>query len=71
MAIMPQKQLLKWSEIEELGDLKRLKLVLDYLPDEELMRVLETKRGKGRNDYPVQGYMEFNNSRRRLSTYKY
>jgi hypothetical protein len=53
MAIIPQKQLFKWDEIEELGDLERLKLVLDYLPDEELMRVLEKKRGKGRNDYPV------------------
>jgi hypothetical protein len=39
--------------IEELGDLGRLKLVLDHLPDEELMRVLEKKRGEGRNDYPV------------------
>jgi hypothetical protein len=53
MAIIPQKQLFKWDEIEELGDLERLRLVLDCLPDEELMRVLEKKRGKGRNDYPV------------------
>ncbi|NLA07467.1 MAG: transposase, partial [Firmicutes bacterium] len=49
MAIIPQKQLFKWDEIEELGVLERLRLVLDCLPDEELMRVLEKKRGKGRN----------------------
>ena len=37
MAIIPQKQLFRWNEVEELGDLERLKLVIDYLPDEELM----------------------------------
>jgi DNA-binding NtrC family response regulator len=36
-----------------LGDLERLKLVIDYLPDEELMQALEDERGNGRNDYPV------------------
>ncbi len=39
MAIIPQKQLFKWDEIEELGDLQRLKLVIDYLPDETLERL--------------------------------
>lgn len=28
-------------------------MVLDHLPDEELMRKLEQERGKGRDDYPV------------------
>lgn len=53
MAIIPQKQLFKWNEIEELGDLERLILVLNHLPDEKLVQVLEKKRGKGRNDYPI------------------
>jgi hypothetical protein len=53
MAIIPQKQLFKWDEVEELGDLERLKLVIDYLPDEELMQALENERANGRNDYPV------------------
>jgi hypothetical protein len=53
MAIIPQKQLFTWKEIENLGDLDRLKLVLDNLPDEQLMRVLEQERDKGRDDYPV------------------
>nr|WP_227765664.1 transposase [Zhaonella formicivorans] len=30
-----------------------MRLVLEYMPDEELMRLLEAKRGKGRDDYPV------------------
>lgn len=53
MAIIPQKQIFGWQEIDELGDLQRLLLVLNHLPDEELMKKLEQERGKGRNDYPV------------------
>ena len=41
MAIIAQKRLFGWEEIEELGDLKRLALVLEHLPDEKLMKVLE------------------------------
>ena len=53
MAIIPQISLFEWREIESLGDLERLDLVMRYLPDEELMQKLEDKRGKGRDDYPV------------------
>jgi hypothetical protein len=53
MAIIPQKNIFSWEEIEDLGDLDRLGLVLENLPDEELMRILENDRGKGRDDYPV------------------
>lgn len=53
MAIIPQLKLFVWNEIQALGDLERLRLVLDYMPDEELMRTLERHRGKGRDDYPI------------------
>ena len=53
MAIMKQKRLFVWKEIEELGDLERLNLVIKYLPDEELMVILERERGKGRDKYSV------------------
>lgn len=53
MAIIPQKQLFSWKEIEDLADLKRFSLLVKYLPDSELMRKLESQRGNGRNDYPV------------------
>ena len=53
MAIIPQKQLFGWKEIENIGDLDRLRLVIDYLPDEKLMQILEKERGKGRDDFPV------------------
>ncbi len=53
MAIIAQKKLFGWKEIEDLGDLERLNLVLNYLPDEKLMRVLEEERYRRRDDYPV------------------
>jgi hypothetical protein len=53
MAILPQPLLFAWKEIEEIGDLSRLKLLLENLPDEDLMQTLESARGNGRDDYPV------------------
>jgi len=53
MAIIPQKKLFVWDEIERLEDLDRLRLVIEYMPDETLMQVLEKVRGKGRDDFPV------------------
>lgn len=53
MAIIPQQRLFRWEELEGLGDLKRLRLVLEHMPDEKLMYHLELRRGRGRNDYPV------------------
>lgn len=53
MAIIPQLRLFEWNEIQLLGDLDRLRLVLGYMPDEALMKALECNRGKGRNDYPI------------------
>jgi len=53
MAIIPQRRLFGWNEIDERGDLERLRLVLEYMPDEELMVGLENERAGGRDDYPV------------------
>jgi hypothetical protein len=53
MAIIAERSLFGWKEIEELGDLERLNLVLNNLPDERLMRVLEIHRDRGRNDFPI------------------
>lgn len=52
MAIV-QKNLFTWQELEIIGDLERLKLVLENLDDEKLMQELEKDRGKGRDDNPV------------------
>ena len=53
MAIIPQLKFFSWEEMQPLGDLERLQLVLETIPDEPLMRMLEDARGRGRNDYPV------------------
>ena len=53
MAIIPQMKFFSWDEVQPLGDLERLQLVLDTIPDEPLMRILERARGRGRNEYPV------------------
>ena len=52
--IISQISLFDYTEIEVLGDLQRLQLAIEGINDEELMCILEKKRGtKGRDDYPV------------------
>ena len=53
MATILEPSLFCWDSVDQLGDLQRLQLVLDALPDEPLMQLLEAARGHGRNDYPV------------------
>ena len=53
MATISQKQLFGWDQIEALGDLRRLTLVLDNICDEALMKKLEQKRDRGRDDFPI------------------
>jgi hypothetical protein len=53
MAIIAQGRLFSWRKIEARSDLDRLKMVLEVIPDEALMRKLERLRAKGRDDYPV------------------
>ena len=54
MGSIAQKQLFCWKNIEILGDLERLDLVLRYLPDDELITCLEKERRNGRDKYPVE-----------------
>ena len=53
MSIVTQLSMLSWEEVENLGDLERLRLLIDHLPDEGLLTILQKKRSKGRDDYPV------------------
>lgn len=53
MAIIAQKSLFAWEDVDNIGDLIRLKYVIESLPDEPLMRKLEKERAKGRDDFPV------------------
>ncbi len=53
MARIAQKRLFTWKQIDAASDLDRLRLVLEALPDEEFVRFLEQRRGRGRDDYPI------------------
>ena len=53
MATISQKPLFGWNQIEGLGDLKRLQLVLENLPDEPVVSKLEQERDRGRDRYPI------------------
>ena len=47
-------RLFSWADVERLGDLKRLEWVLRYLPDEPVIDALKARRGRGRDDYPIE-----------------
>ena len=68
MGIIAQIQLFSWEDVENPGDLERLVLVLEYLPDEELVALLKKERDKGRDEYPVEPVWNLRNSRNCVST---
>ena len=53
MRIIQQLSAFDYEKIEILGDLERVKLLIDNVPDEAIIARLEEIRGKGRNDYPI------------------
>ena len=50
---IPQISIFDYSEIENLGDLERLKIFFENINDKELCKTIENERKNGRNDYPV------------------
>jgi hypothetical protein len=53
VAIIHQPQLFSWEQVEAASDLVRLRILLEAMPDEELMRTLEAERKGRRDDYPL------------------
>ena len=53
MAAPNQRIGFSWHHVDLLPGLARLRMVLDNLPDEEILAELERMRGHGRDDYPV------------------
>lgn len=54
MKIITQLSLFDDTQKENLGDLERLKLVLENIPDAPLIQKLKSIRGKGRNEWPAE-----------------
>ena len=53
MATIIQPSIFSWQDVDADSDLRRLKLVLDSLPDEEIVSTMERKRANGGNTYPI------------------
>jgi hypothetical protein len=53
MAKIIQQKIFRWEDVEASGELERLKMVLEVMPDEELMKALEAERKGKRDDYPI------------------
>ncbi len=53
MSTIVQPYIFSWKHIEADSDLNRLGLVLSALPDERFVSLLELRRGRGRDDYPI------------------
>ena len=45
--------LFSWADVEQRPELQRLQLVLDTMPDGDILDALEERRGHGRDDDPV------------------
>lgn len=58
MKIISQISMLDDTQNENWGELERLQRVIEYMPDEKLIRKLEGIRGKGRNEWPVAAMKE-------------
>ena len=48
-----RSMLFSWDDVEQLPELRRLGFVLDNLPDAGVVEALESRRGRGRDEYPV------------------
>ncbi len=53
MATVYQPSLFSWKDADELGDLERLQLVIEHMPDQPLLVALKSLRGRGRNAYEL------------------
>jgi len=53
VATIIQPSIFSWQNVDADSDLGRLKLVLNNLPDEEVVSTLEKNRANGRDTYPI------------------
>jgi Transposase DDE domain/Transposase domain (DUF772) len=54
MKIAITKPLFAWDALEDSPSLQSLRVLLESIPDHELLESLRAARGKGRDDYPVE-----------------
>src|SRR5271168_59837 len=54
MKIAITKPLFAWDALEDSPSLQSLRILLEAIPDQDLLDSLRAARGKGRDDYPVE-----------------
>jgi len=55
LAKIIQQKIFSWKDVEASGELERLRMVIEAIPDDELMKALEAERKGRRDDYPIRG----------------
>lgn len=55
MAKIIQQKIFSWKDVEASGELERLGMVIEGIPDDGLMKALEAERKGRRDDYPIRG----------------
>jgi len=53
MARIIHQKIFRWKDVEGSGELERLKMVVEAIPDDRLMQVVEAERKGRRDDYPI------------------
>lgn len=53
MAKIIQQKIFSWKDVEASGELERVRMVIEVIPDDELMKALELQRRGRRDDYPI------------------
>jgi hypothetical protein len=54
MAIVYQPSLFSWKDVDDLGDLERLQLAIESMPDQALLAALKSFRAGGRNTHELE-----------------
>jgi len=53
LAKIIQQKIFSWKDVDRSGELERLTMVIEAIPDEGFMKVLEAERKGRRDDYPI------------------
>lgn len=53
LAKIIQQKIFSWKDVDSSGELERLKMVTEAIPDDGLMKALEAERKGRRDDYPI------------------
>ena len=53
LAKIIQQKIFSWRDVEASGELERLRMVVEAIPDDDLMKALEGERKGRRDDYPL------------------